>query len=45
MAHPEISYFPTFVVIPRRFYDLVSGFYGLFWELVPCLLFEIRPGP
>jgi hypothetical protein len=40
-----------FVVIPRMFfgrgfYDLVSGFHGLFLELVPYgFLFEIRPGP
>jgi hypothetical protein len=40
MAHSEIRYFPTFVIIPRMFfgrgfYDLVSGFYGLSLELVP----------
>ena len=50
MAHSEIRYFPIFVVIPRLFfgrgfYDLVSGFYGLFLELVPYgLLFKIRCG-
>lgn len=51
MAHSEIRYFPTFVVVPRLFfergfYDLISGFYVLFPELVPYgLLSEIRPGP
>jgi hypothetical protein len=39
MAHSEIRYFPIFVVISRLFfgrgfYDLVSGFYSLFLELV-----------
>ena len=51
MAHLEIRYFPILVIIPRlffgwEFYDLVSGFYGLFLELVSYgLLFKIRPGP
>jgi hypothetical protein len=39
-AHSEIRYFPIFVVIPRLFfgrgfYDPVSGFYGLFLDLLP----------
>lgn len=58
MTHPEIRYFPILVVIPRLFYgrgfyDLISGIYGLFLELVAYslvpetggFLCEIRPGP
>jgi hypothetical protein len=50
MTHPGIRYFPISVVIlslffRRGFYDLISGFYSVFLELVPYGLLEIRPGP
>jgi hypothetical protein len=46
MAHSEIRDFLILVAIPRLFsgrgfYDIVSGFYSLFLELVPYgLLFK-----
>ena len=38
-VHPDIRYFPIFLVVTRlffgrEFYDLGSGCYGLFLELV-----------